>query len=93
MIRSFKDARTEVVFGGECPKGFPNQILKAARRKLKMVDAAVKLSDLRIPPNNRLEALTRDRAGQHAIRINEQYRLCFRWTDRGPEDVEICDYH
>lgn len=93
MIRSFKDTATKTVFGGECPKGFPNQIMKVARRKLEMVNAAVKLADLKVPPNNRLEALTKDRAGQYSIRINDQFRVCFKWTDKGPEEVEICDYH
>lgn len=83
----------ETVFGGECPKGFPNQIMKVARRKLEMVNAAMALDDLRVPPANRLEALKGDRAGQHSIRINDQFRVCFVWTDTGPENVEICDYH
>jgi toxin HigB-1 len=82
-----------MVFGGECPKGFPNQILKVARRKLEMMNAAVNLNDLRVPPSNHLEALSRDRKGQHSIRINDQWRVCFRWTPQGPEEVEICNYH
>lgn len=93
MIKSFKDGVTETVFGGECPKGFPNQIMKVARRKLEMVNAAMVLDDLRAPPANRLEALKGGRAGQHSIRINDQFRVCFVWTDGGPENVEICDYH
>lgn len=93
MIRAFKDARTEAVFKGESPKGFPANLLAVARRKLLMADAAVRLSDLRVPPNNRLEALTRDRKGQHSIRINDQFRVCFVWTSEGPTDVEIVDYH
>lgn len=93
MIKSFKDAATETVFGGECPKGFPNQIMKVARRKLAMVNVAMALDDLRVPPANRLEALKGGRAGQHSIRINDQFRVCFVWTDTGPENVEICDYH
>ncbi|MBS3960126.1 MAG: type II toxin-antitoxin system RelE/ParE family toxin [Xanthomonadaceae bacterium] len=64
-----------------------------ARRKLAMLDAAVALKDLAVPPGNRLEALKADRAGQHSIRINDQYRICFVWTDDGPENVEIVDYH
>jgi len=67
--------------------------VKVARRKLKMVDAAVILSDLRMPPGNQLEALTGDRKGQHSIRINDQWRVCFVWTPEGPTDVEIVDYH
>ena len=92
MIRSFKDKTTEAVFAGECPKGFPSQILRVARRKLEMVNAAAVLTDLRAPPANHLEALKGDRAGQHSIRINDQWRVCFVWAD-GAENVEICDYH
>lgn len=68
-------------------------VAKIAARKLDMLDAAVALADLRVPPANRLEALRGDRAGQHSIRIHDQFRICFRWTDAGPEDVEIADYH
>lgn len=66
---------------------------RVAARKVAMLQAAVQLDDLRVPPGNRLEALTGDRGGQHSIRINDQWRVCFRWTDNGPEDVEIVDYH
>jgi toxin HigB-1 len=93
MIRTFADKRTQMVFAGESPKGFPSGILKVARRKLKMVDAAVVLIDLRIPPANRLEALTGERKGQHSIRVNDQWRICFIWTPEGPINVEIVDYH
>lgn len=93
MIKSFKDAVTETVFDGECPKGFPYQIVSAARRKLKLVNAAKVMDDLRSPPGNRLEKLSGNRAGQHSIRVNDQFRVCFKWTDGGPEEVEICDYH
>ena len=93
MIRSFKDWKTEEVFNGNCPKGFPADILRVARRKLRMVDAAANLNDLKVPPNNKLHALEKDREGQHAIWVNDQYRVCFRWTNDGPEDVEITDYH
>jgi proteic killer suppression protein len=82
-----------MVFAGESPKGFPSRILKVARRKLKMVDAAVVLTDLRVPPGNQLEALTGDRRRQHSIRINDQWRICFVWTTEGPTDVEVVDYH
>ena len=80
-----------MVFAYESPKGFPSSILKIARRKLKMVDAAVALTDLRAPPGNQLEALTGDRKGQ--IRINDQWRICFVWTPEGPTGVEVVDYH
>ena len=93
LIRSFRDKVTESVFNGQRPKGFPAQIFQVARRKLEAVDAAERLSDLRIPPANRLEALRGDRQGQHSIRINDQWRICFRWTNDGPADVEIVDYH
>jgi proteic killer suppression protein len=93
MIRSFKDRVTEAVFRGESPKGFPSDLVKIARRKLAYLDAAVDLRDLRQPPGNRLEALTKERRGQHSIRINDQFRICFRWTPQGPTDVEVTDYH
>jgi toxin HigB-1 len=93
MIRAFADKRTQMVFVGESPKGFPSGILKVARRKLKMVDAALVLADLRAPPGNRLEALAGDRRGRHSIRINDQWRICFVWTPEGPIDVEVVDYH
>ena len=84
---------TEKVADGDCPKGFPANVLNAARRKLAMLESAAVLDDLRVPPANRLEALDGDRAGQHSIRVNNQYRFCFVWTDQGPEDVEFVDYH
>jgi len=93
MIRTFADKRTQLVFAGESPKGFPSGIVKVARRKLKMIDAAVVLADLRVPPGNQLEALAADRKGQHSIRINDQWRICFVWTPEGPADVEVVDYH
>jgi proteic killer suppression protein len=93
VIRSFKDKVTEAVFNGQCPKGFPVQIFPVARRKLEALEAAEQLNDLHVPPGNRLEALKRDREGQHSIRINDQWRICFRWTNEGPVDVEIVDYH
>ncbi len=93
MIRSFRDSVTEAVFHGQCLKGFPADIFQVARRKLGMLDAAVSLNSLRVPPANRLEALKGNRKGQHSIRINDQWRICFRWTERGPEQVEIVDYH
>src|ERR1700731_3136020 len=93
VIRIFADTRTRMVFAGESSKGFPSSILKVARRKLKMLDAAVVLTDLRVPPGNHLEALSGDRKGQHSIRINDQWRICFVWAAEGPADVEIVDYH
>ena len=93
MIRSFADESTEDVYNGICPKGLPAKILSAARRKLAMIDAATRLDDLKAPPGNRLHPLTGDRKGQHAIRVNDQYRVCFKWRDGDAHDVEITDYH
>jgi proteic killer suppression protein len=93
VIRSFKDKKTAAVGAGENPKGFPSGIVKMARRKLIMLDNATALSDLRVPPANRLEELRKDRQGQHSIRVNDQFRVCFRWVDGNAEDVEITDYH
>jgi toxin HigB-1 len=93
VIRSFRDRTTEAVFNGEGRKGFPADLVKVARRKLRYLNAAGNLGDLRSPPGNRLEALTGDRKGQHSIRINDQFRVCFVWTAEGPAEVEIVDYH
>jgi proteic killer suppression protein len=92
MIRSFKDRRTEALYTGQSVPAF-RSIARIALRKLDMLDAATQLGDLRSPPGNRLEALRGNRAGQHSIRINDQYRICFVWRDVGAEDVEIVDYH
>jgi proteic killer suppression protein len=93
-IKSFRDEITEEIAEGYSPKkGFPPNLLRVARRKLKMLAAAGALRDLAEPPGNRLHELGGDRKGQHAIRVNDQFRVCFRWTDAGPEDVEITDYH
>jgi toxin HigB-1 len=92
-IRSFRDKKTEAVFNGRCPKGFQADVFKVARRKLGILDAAISLNVLRSPPGNRLEELLGNREGQHSIRVNDQFRICFRWTDAGAEDVEITDYH
>ena len=92
MIRSFKDAATARLFADEDVARF-RAIERSVRRKLLLLHGAGALSDLRWPPGNRLEALKGDRKGQHSIRINDQFRVCFRWTKDGPEDVEIVDYH
>ena len=92
MIKTFKCADTEALSKGEPVKRFVN-IAAVARRKLRQLEIAGQLIDLRVPPGNRLEALKGDRAGQHSIRINDQFRMCFRWKDTGAEDVEIVDYH
>jgi toxin HigB-1 len=91
-IKSFKCADTEALYEGKHPRRFRN-IEAVAERKLQMIDDAVELRDLRSPPGNRLEPLSGDRAGQNSIRINDQWRVCFSWTDAGPVDVEIVDYH
>jgi proteic killer suppression protein len=97
VIVSFRDKGTEDVYNGEDTKAArrtcPSEIWGVAFRKLDMIAAAPILRDLRTPRNNRLEKLSRDRAGQHSIRINDQYRICFVWGDQGAEDVEITDYH
>lgn len=93
MIRSFKDKDTEAIFNGRFVRRIPKPVTLLAARKLNQVHAAGCLDDLRIPPGNRLEALKGDRKGQHSIRINDQWRICFRWTAAGPEAVEIVDYH
>ena len=92
MIRSFKCADTEALGRGRRVRRFVN-ISGVARRKLRQLEIANRLDDLRVPPGNRLEALKGDRAGQFSIRINDQWRVCFRWTKAGAEDVEIIDYH
>lgn len=93
VIRSFGDATTERLWSRQRVKAIDPRIQRIALRKLAMLDAAEVLADLRIPPGNRLEALKGNRAGQHSIRINQQWRICFVWTPAGPEDVQIVDYH
>lgn len=92
MIQSFQCADTEALAKGDRVRRFIN-IADVARRKLRQIEIAGRLNDLRVPPGNRLEALKGNRAGQHSIRINDQWRVCFRWTEAGAEDVEIVDYH
>jgi proteic killer suppression protein len=93
MIRSFGDRDTEAIFNGQHVRRLPRQLAPVAARKLNQLHAAGSLEDLRIPPGNRLEALRGDRKGQHSIRINDQWRICFVWTTTGPQAVEIVDYH
>ncbi len=93
MIRSFRDKLTQQVDDGSVGKGFPSDLLRRAQLLLALLDAATSLEDLRSPPGNRLEKLSGDRAGQYSIRINKQWRICFVWTDGGPENVQITDYH
>lgn len=92
VIVGFKCADTERLWGGKVVKPFAG-IAKQAVRKLDMLDAAAAINDLRSPPGNRLEALSGSRKGQHSIRVNDQWRICFMWTAQGPKDVEIVDYH
>ena len=92
MIRSFRDRATEQLWHGEFVRRFQG-FEKQAVRKLDMLHHAKHLGDLRVPPANRLEALAGDRSGQHSIRINDQWRICFIWTNEGPENVEVVDYH
>ena len=93
MLRSFRDKDTEAVWSRRRSRRFDVPTRRAAWRKLAMLDAAETLADLRVTPGNRLEKLTGDRAGQYSIRVNQQWRICFLWSDAGPEDVEIVDYH
>lgn len=93
MIKSFKDKETEKLFNRHFSKKLPQNLQHLARRKLVMLDAAPELNTLRIPPGNKLEALKGDRKGQHSIRINDQWRVCFRWKTGDAYDVEIADYH
>ncbi|HEY0020471.1 MAG TPA: type II toxin-antitoxin system RelE/ParE family toxin [Longimicrobium sp.] len=93
MIRSFADRETERLFARTPGRRFPPELHRVMLRKLLQLDAADRLDDLRIPPGNRLEALKRDRKGQHSIRVNDQWRVCFRWDDGDAYEVEIVDYH
>jgi proteic killer suppression protein len=93
MIASFRDAETEKIWSGVRSRGLPLEIQAVALRKLRLSNAAKPLADLRVPPGNRLESLKGSRIGLWSIRINDQWRICFRWVQAGAEDVEIVDYH
>ncbi len=97
VIRSFKNTGSEDVFNGQSTTAArhtcPQSLWRVAARKLDQLDSAISLEDLRVPPGNRLEALSGDRTGQHSISINDRYRICFVWTDSGPDEVKIVDYH
>lgn len=93
VIKSFRDSETERIWLGEWSKRLPPDIQTVARRKLRMLNNARDLTDLRVPPANRLERLKGDRQGQHSVRINDQWRVCFRWSSGDAYDVEIADYH
>jgi toxin HigB-1 len=93
VIKSFRDKRTAALFIGLTPRGVGSDVVKRAKMKLALLDAAASLDFLRSPPGNRLEALKVDRVGQHSIRVNDQWRLCFVWRDGDAHDVEFCDYH
>ena len=93
MISSFRDRETERIWNGEFSRRLPQEIQEVARRKLRMINNARVIADLRVPPANRLEALKGDRAGQYSIRINDQWRICFRFANGQASDVEIVDYH
>jgi proteic killer suppression protein len=97
VIASFRDTATEDLFNGRNTRAaqaaLPRELWRIAARRLDHLDSAARLGDLRTPPGNRLEALRGDRAGQYSIRINDRYRVCFRWSSEGPRDVELVDYH
>ena len=97
MIQSFKNIGSEDIYNGrnssDARRLLPRQLWNVAARKLDQIDAAVALDDMHVPPGNRFEALNADRLGQHSIRINDQYRICFKWSESGAEEVEIVDYH
>lgn len=93
MIQSTKGKWASQAMLGKYGKGFPSDLIKRTRAMLSALDAATQIEDLRFPPGNHLEALSGDRVGQHSVRINAQWRICFVWTPNGPQDVEIIDYH
>jgi proteic killer suppression protein len=92
VIRSFRDGATEAVWNLTFVKGIDTKTAQKARTKMQLIDAATSLQDMRVPPGNRLEKLKGDRKGQHSIRVNNQYRICFFWEDSGAEQVELTDY-
>jgi toxin HigB-1 len=93
VIKTFADKRTAALSSGRYVKNLPVDVAVRAKRKLDLIDAAATLTFLRVPPGNRLETLVGSRAGQHSIRVNDQWRICFRWRDGNAYDVEFCDYH
>jgi proteic killer suppression protein len=93
MIKSFKNKETEKVFNREYSRKTPADLVRRVKMRLDRIDAAVVIEDLRVPPSHHLEALRGDREGQHSIRVNDQYRICFEWVDGGAENVEFTDYH
>jgi proteic killer suppression protein len=93
VIRSFADPETALIWAGQRSRRLPHDIQAVALRKLRMLNQARVLADLRVPPGNRLEALKGNRAGQYSVRINDQWRICFIWSDAGPSNVAIVDYH
>lgn len=93
MIISFKDNDTEALYKGKLPRRIPADVASRAVRKLFLIDTVTRLDDLRIPPGNRLEALTGNRQGQYSIRVNDQWRICFEWSDGDALNVEFTDYH
>jgi proteic killer suppression protein len=93
MIKSFRDPEAERIFQRQRSRKLPPEIQRVARRKLLQIDAATRLETLRVPPGNRLEALSADRVGQHSVRINDRWRICFVWRGGDAHDVEIVDYH
>ena len=93
MIQSWRGSEAKAVFEGRIPKGFPTDLVKATRRRLAQLDAATEVENLRSPPGNRLHRLSEDRQGQWSISVNDQFRICFVWSEHGPEQVEFVDYH
>ncbi|MCA6285716.1 type II toxin-antitoxin system RelE/ParE family toxin [Phenylobacterium sp.] len=93
MIQSWKSPEAREVFEGRAPRGFPADLVRATRRRLGYLHAALRLEDLKAPPGNRLHPLTGDRMGQHSISVNDKFRICFIWTPEGPSEVEFVDYH